>query len=162
MIRRLPLVKPRMEGNHWKFPKMHLTRHTPQNIWMHGAPLNYDCMEGEHYLQYFAKNFSRTVPKNTSRETLNENLAKWLHKFKGKNLVLKNFENKLCHFLDIAKEMNTQKGWWTTRTYGWNERMRRRDDLPWNFQEPKLELYVPDYQLPPGSKCCTSQINGKW
>ena len=51
IIKNLPIIFPRVEGNSWKFPKMHLQLHIPDNIEIYGAPLNFDCTNGEHALQ---------------------------------------------------------------------------------------------------------------
>ena len=54
---------------------MHLQKHIPANIDIYGAPLNFDCTNGEKALQQFAKDLSKTVAKNTLIKDFNRNLA---------------------------------------------------------------------------------------
>ena len=77
-IEQLPIIFLQVDGNSWKFPKMHLLLHIPKNIKIYGAPLNFDCTNGEHALQEFAKDLSKTVAKNTTNHEFNRNLAKRL------------------------------------------------------------------------------------
>ena len=75
IIQKLPLIFPCIGGHAWKFLKMHLQKHIPANIEIYGAPLNFDCTNGEKALQQFAKDLSKTVAKNTLTNDFNRNLA---------------------------------------------------------------------------------------
>ena len=45
---------------------MHLQLHITQYIEIYNAPLNFDCLNGEHALQEFVKDLSKTVANNTT------------------------------------------------------------------------------------------------
>ena len=76
VINQLPIMFPRVEGNNWKFPKIYLLSHIPQNIEIYGALLNFDYTNGKHALQEFIKNLSKTVAKSTTIHKFNCSLAK--------------------------------------------------------------------------------------
>jgi len=107
IVQNLPYVFPRIEGNGWKFPKLHLQQHLPYNVARFGSPRNFDAMMGEKALQEFAKTVSRTVAKNVPLRSFNTNLAKRLYEFNVQQNLLDpyRYSDVPTPFLDIAKEM---------------------------------------------------------
>ena len=79
MIRDVKLTFPRIDGQGYKFPKLHLMKHLPDDIDNFGSPLNFDCNTAEHSLQSFAKNLSKTVSKTTSLDRFYDGLAERLY-----------------------------------------------------------------------------------
>ena len=105
IIQQLPIIFPRVNGNSWKFPKMHLLSHIPQNIETYGAPLNFDCTNGEHALQEFAKDLSKTVAKNTTIHEFNCNLAKRLQQHQIQQRFITEYSMTDCPFVKIVSDM---------------------------------------------------------
>ena len=105
IIERLPIIFPRVDGNSWKFPKMHLLSHIPQNIEIYGAPLNFDCTNGEHALQEFVKDLSKTVAKNTTIHEFNCNLAKRLQQHQIQQRFITEYSMTDCPFVKIVSDM---------------------------------------------------------
>ena len=77
-IKQLSVIFPQLDSYSWKFQKMHLQLHITQYIEIYNGPLNFDCLNGEHALQEFAKDLSKSVTKNTTIHEFNYNLAKLL------------------------------------------------------------------------------------
>ena len=75
LMRDLTVVIPRVDGDCYKFPKMHLLKHVTESITEYGAPLNFDCSSGEHALQSVAKNPAKTANKTGTLEEFYEGLA---------------------------------------------------------------------------------------
>ena len=98
-----------MEGNSWKFPKMHLQLHIPDNIEIYGAPLNFDCTNGEHALQAFAKDLSKTVAKNTTIQQFNLNLAKRLQQHQIQLQYITEYSMTDCPFIEILTDMRKDR-----------------------------------------------------
>ena len=98
-----------MEGNSWKFPKMHLQLHIPDNIEIYGAPLNFDCTNGEHALQEFAKDLSKTVAKNTTIHQFNLNLAKRLQQHQIQLRYITEYSMTNCPFIKILMDMRNSR-----------------------------------------------------
>ena len=46
LVEKFTVVFPRVDGNAWKIPKVHLLKHLPKNISKFGAVLNFDCTNG--------------------------------------------------------------------------------------------------------------------
>ena len=109
IIRQLPIIFPRVDGNSWKLPKMHLLSHIPQNIEIYGAPLNFDCTNGEHALQEFAKDLSKTVAKNTSIHDFNLNLAKRLQQHQIQQRYITEYTMTDCPFVKIITDMRKDR-----------------------------------------------------
>ena len=74
-MRNLTIVIPRVDGDCYKIPKMHLWKHVTESITEYGAPLNFDCSSGEHALQSVAKNPAKTANKTGTLDEFYEGLA---------------------------------------------------------------------------------------
>jgi hypothetical protein len=97
-------VAPRIEGNCHKKQKFHSMKHLYSDTAMFGAPLNFDCMSGEHALQEYVKDLAKTVVQR-DLEGFTESLGRRLHEFsciqKLKDLVLPGG----TRYLSIAQQM---------------------------------------------------------
>ena len=94
-----------MDGNSWKCPKMHLLSHIPQNIELYGALLNFDCTNGEHALQEFAKDLSKAVAKNTTIHEFDCILAKRLQQHQIQQRYITEYSMTDCLFVKIITDM---------------------------------------------------------
>ena len=99
IIKNIPIILPQVLGNAWKFPKVHLQKHLPSNIQSYGAPLNFDCTNGEHALQEFAKDLSKTVAKNTNLYEFNLNLATRLQQHQIQLKYINEYKMTDCPFI---------------------------------------------------------------
>ena len=109
IIKKLPLIFPRTDGHAWKFPKMHLQKHIPANIDIYGAPLNFDCTNGEKALQQFAKDLSKTVAKNTLIKDFNHNLAIHLQQQQIQLRYINEYSMTDSPFIKIIRDMNRNR-----------------------------------------------------
>ena len=75
---------------------MHLLSHSPQNIEIYGAPLNFDCTNGEHALQ---------VGKNTTIHEFNRCLAKQLQQHQIQLQYITEYSMTNCPFVKVVSYM---------------------------------------------------------
>ncbi len=92
LIKQIVFCFPRVEGDCHKYPKMHLLKHLTKNINEYGAPINFDCMDGEKALQEFAKHLARTVKSVSDLTYFNRLLARRLEE----HLSVKKMMKQLC------------------------------------------------------------------
>ena len=104
IVKQLPILFPQVDGNSWKFLKMNLLSHIPKNIEIYGALLNFDCTNGEHKLQEFAKNLSKTVAKNTPIHEFKCNLAQ-LQQHQIQQQYITEYSMTNCSFVKITTDM---------------------------------------------------------
>ena len=88
---------PRVEGDCHKCPKMHLIEHLSGSIVECGAPLNFDCMDGEKALQEFAKILSWTVKSVSDLACFNRLLSRRCEEHLVIEKMLKNMTYKKLH-----------------------------------------------------------------
>ena len=100
---------PRVEGDCHKYPKMHLLKHLPENTAEYGAPINFDCMDGEKALQEFAKHLARTVVSTSDLTYFNQLLAKRLEDHLSVKKMADTLSSKDTPFLQIFNKTVQQR-----------------------------------------------------
>ena len=109
LIKDIVFCFPRIDGDCHKYPKMHLLKHLTRNVEEYGAPINFDCMDGEKALQEFAKNLARTVKSVSDLSYFNKLLATRLEEHLTTNKMLKNLTSMNTPFLRIVHDMRQNR-----------------------------------------------------
>ena len=131
---------------------MHLQLHIPDNIEIYGAPLNFDCTNctnGEHALQEFAKDLSKTVAKNTTIHQFNLNLAKRLQQHQIQLRYITEYSMTNWPFIEILSDMRNnrtnqhdqQQDWCWDHVLLNNELETTQNEVP-DFSDSNKKVYV--------------------
>ena len=109
LIKQVVFCFPRVEGDCHKYPKMHLLKHLTHSIDEYGAPINFDCMDGEKALQEFAKHLARTVRSVSNLTYFNQLLAKRLEDHLSIKKMVNMLSNEHTPFLEILNKTMKQR-----------------------------------------------------